>query len=554
MALQIGSVPQLFLDDRMIARMEGCRRQFHRPTRWSGNPVIKAEEAWEAGPARNGAYLFGGTVLYDEADRLYKMWYRTSEVSTDVDRPGAGAVVNSIDGPVPYGGYRSCYAVSNDGLIWEKPNLGLVEYAGSRRTNILPPGSGATGFIRRPNLILDYDDPDPARRYRLAYADRVDGRWLLRVAHSPDGIRWDMPTAGGAVLGPQPPYYPLGILMGWDPMSRRFLHVHRKVADGLRVDVDGRAVRAEDGLAISTSPDFESWEHTADVAFSDPRIDPPSWDVGHPGMLAAMPYTGDLFVGFLDTCSTFMVEDLPDADWASTQTDHAEHSPELVISRDGLDWRRIAPHWNLLGRGLPGTWDSEFVVLSKPIVRDDDMLLYYTGRNLTCGVQHVRHPQFGLLGQVVNGVRMGSAIGLATLRRDGFASIDGYDPAGVLSTVPLVFSGDRLVINARAPERAFGATAGGAPFGRLAVEIADRDGRPIDGLRAGECDWFTGDSVRHVITWKGSWDLSRLAGEPVRLNFHLQNAALYAFQFRGDEAPATEVNLLAPGARGRPGH
>jgi hypothetical protein len=71
------------------------------------------------------------------------MWYRSSEVLTgNQRRVDAGSLdyVNSIDGPVPFGGYRSCYAVSADGVAWEKPNLALTEYAGSTHNNILPPG------------------------------------------------------------------------------------------------------------------------------------------------------------------------------------------------------------------------------------------------------------------------------------------------------------------------------------------------------------------------------------------------------------------------------
>ncbi len=561
MTLQIGTTPQLFLDDRVIERMEGCRRQFHRPTRSGGNPVISAEEPWEAGPGRNGVYLFGGTVLFDEQERRYKMWYRSSEVSAvrhgaePADRPQG--VVNSIDGPVPFGGYRSCYAESENGLAWEKPDLGMVEYAGSARTNILPPGSGGAGFIRRPNLIKDYDDPDPARRYKMAYADEIDGRWFLQAGYSADGIRWAMAATEGAMLGAQPPYYPLGVLMGWDPARRRYVHFHRKVAPGLRADVDGRAVRAEAALAMSTSADFDRWEQAADVQFRDEGMDPPGWDIGHAGMLAAFPYTDDLFIGFLDTCSTNVVEDATASDWPALQTEHEQHAPELVISRDAVAWTRVAPHWSVLRRGWPGAWDSEYVVLSKPIVRDDDILIYYTGRNLTCGVQHAAHPQFPLLGQVINGVRMGSAIGLATLRRDGFASIDGYDPAGALSTVPLVFAGDRLVINARAPEQAFGTPrgAGGSePFGRLGVEIADDAGQPIEGYRLGQCDWFSGDAVRQIVTWGGRSDVGRLTGRTVRLTFHLQNAALYSFRVQepGNARPERAINLLAPGARGHP--
>ena len=41
-----------------------------------------------------------------------------------------------IDGePTPA---QVCYAVSSDGVNWEKPELGLVEFNGSKRNNILP--------------------------------------------------------------------------------------------------------------------------------------------------------------------------------------------------------------------------------------------------------------------------------------------------------------------------------------------------------------------------------------------------------------------------------
>jgi hypothetical protein len=551
MVIRIGSVPQLFLDDAVIERLDRCRRRVHRPVRSPRNPVVAPEKPWEAGPGHNGAYLFGGTVLFDERERRYRMWYRTSEMGRTAPTAARGGEdVDTIGGAIAEGGYRCCYAESDDGLDWRKPDLGLVGYEDESATNILPPGAGGSRFIRRPNLLVDYDDPDERRRYKMAYADEVDGTWLLRRADSPDGIRWQMPL-GGAQLGPQPPYYPLGILMGWDSRHERFVHFHRKVAPGRRVDVDGRKVRSEAAIAMSASEDFERWELQADVDLRGEAVDPPAWDIGHAGMLTAFPYTDDLYVGFLDTATTWAAEDIPPDAWPAMQLDHEEHRPELVVSRDGERWTRVAPHWPFVTRGLPGTWDSQFVVLSRPIIRDDDILIYYTGRNLTCGVQHAGHPQVDLLGRVVAGNSMGYAIGLATLRRDGFASIDGDEPAGTLTTVPFRFTGDRLVINARAPERAFGEPQDRAtPFGALTAAILDATGSPVSGLGHGDCDSFTGDAIRHVVTWTGDPDLGRLEGEEIRLQFTLRNAALYSFRFQGRVPPRARVNLLAPGARG----
>ena len=48
-ALQIGSTKQLFLDNRVIDRIDNIRLQLHRPVRYSGNPIIEADKAWETG-------------------------------------------------------------------------------------------------------------------------------------------------------------------------------------------------------------------------------------------------------------------------------------------------------------------------------------------------------------------------------------------------------------------------------------------------------------------------------------------------------------------------
>ena len=123
--------------------------------RHDGNPIVRP---WEVGG--NGTYGFGGTVFYDEEDRIFKMWYR-------VDEP---LVRGSDDrGHDPPGSYRACYAISNDGATWEKPELGLYEFEGSTRNNIIPPSTDGMKYVRRPNLIKDYDEPDPNRRYKPTF-------------------------------------------------------------------------------------------------------------------------------------------------------------------------------------------------------------------------------------------------------------------------------------------------------------------------------------------------------------------------------------------------
>jgi hypothetical protein len=108
---------------------------------------------------------------------------------------------------------------------------------------------------------------------------------------------------------------------------------------------------------------------------------------------------------------------------------------------------------------------------------------------------------------------------LAKWKLDRFVSADGSADGGTLTTIPVVFVGDRLEINAVT-----------RPGGSLAVEFLDGSGRPIEGF--GSSDSFAGDDLRKTLTWKGNSSVQKLAGKPISLKFHLKNAELYSFAFR----------------------
>src|SRR4026208_34420 len=100
--------------------------------------------------------------LYEEEDSTFKLWYGSYEK----------------------GNARTCYATSKDGFHFDKPNLGIYEYAGSRDNNISFIGPEATSVLK------DFSDPDPNKRYKMGY-DVVDHRGTgLSIATSPDGLHW----------------------------------------------------------------------------------------------------------------------------------------------------------------------------------------------------------------------------------------------------------------------------------------------------------------------------------------------------------------------------
>ena len=108
--------------------------------------------------------------------------------------------------------------------------------------------------------------------------------------------------------------------------------------------------------------------------------------------------------------------------------------------------------------------------------------------------------------------------GMATLRRDGFASMDADDAEGLLTTRPVQFSGEHLFVNVDAAE------------GEFAAEVLDGNGEPIPPFTREHCvPVRAADKTLQGIGWRGADDLGRLAGQPVRFRFYLKRAGLYAF-------------------------
>jgi hypothetical protein len=106
------------------------------------------------------------------------------------------------------------------------------------------------------------------------------------------------------------------------------------------------------------------------------------------------------------------------------------------------------------------------------------------------------------------------------LRTDGFVSVHAGHAQGYLTTPPLIFSGERLVLNA--------STSAG---GHVVTEILDHDGAPVEGFKASSSDTLVADGIALEVGWKGAPDLSSLSGRAVRLRFLLKEADLYSFQF-----------------------
>jgi hypothetical protein len=204
----------------------------------------------------------------------------------------------------------------------------------------------------------------------------------------------------------------------------------------------------------------------------------------------------------------------------------------LGFSRDGFHWTRPdrAPFIGVSERVGDWNWANVQSAGGCCLVMDDRLFFYVSGRQ-------------GVPGTDLPGV---CSTGLATLRRDGFASInddassDGpvrvYDGRlRQVTTRPVRFSGKHLFVNADVAR------------GNLRVEVLDIGGRVIQNAYSRPV--ASVDGTRLCVTWDSRETLERLAGEAVRFRFLLNTGRLYAFWISASDRGASG-GYLAAGAPG----
>lgn len=153
----------------------GIRLVVEKPNRLG--PIALTERPWEA------MGLSMAMILYDGA--RFRAWGSCQDA----------------------GGRRwACYLESDDGLSWKRPEMGLVEYAGSTRNNLLPLAPSSVFIDPQAPAAERYKGCSDAqismaefRRFIEKYPDRWEHRALRRDAGwvsalvgyvSADGLKW----------------------------------------------------------------------------------------------------------------------------------------------------------------------------------------------------------------------------------------------------------------------------------------------------------------------------------------------------------------------------
>jgi hypothetical protein len=467
-----------------------------RPQKYAGNPILVADRPWEQGKTRSsgteyvhdgklatnslvtsGVEITGQTVLYDQDEKIFKMWYLPWPWDNQL-RPW-------------------CYAVSSDGYKWEKPNLDLYEFQGSRKNNIINAWNDSVdlGFY---NVIKDPRDPDPKRRYK-AMGELEGTKTVIggcAVAFSPDGLRWAVEPTNPVVRKPRD-IADAPTMLGWDPHIQKYVFYPRP-GHPIAREINGRGQhRHIRTVGYSVSDDFIHWSPTRLMLVPDQedRVD-------YQYMQFTAAIEGDFYVGFL------MMHETHEQTWDTF----------LLSSRDGFHWTWVDRKVPFLGRGEVGSYDAGYMTPSGPIVHNQQIWIYY-------GAFSGAH---SYVPSKLGNDTMTAA--LATLPADRYAGLLAGPDSAMIVTRPITFQGSKLMIDLDA-SLPMQQTKDGNGFDECEVRVAlaDQSGGAIEGFTAERSNALRSSGV-HEASWAGA-NPGQLEGKPIRLRFHMRNAALYSMQF-----------------------
>ena len=550
--LEIPVAPQLFVDDFLIEQQSHIRRVFH-PARKLGAPLIKPDRPWE----RHKIILPPGSLnTFNQDKQRFEFVYSSRR--------------------------HQMLAVSKDLHHWSKPNLGLVEFRGSKDNNILrklePRGTHVAEF----GGLWDYRTrgaPD-LRTAKLVNTPQVKNMHFQRgtylMVRDRRGIRYvtserpfmsrhlqletlDSPTDN---LGPMFYDERIGELV-------LYFAAHPPSHGRALVRYDNKWAVSRN-LGRMTTRDGVNW--TRRYIWAPPRNHPKHQSYG----MGRVKQMGDLYIAFfpLYDCGTQQIE------------------MHLWVSRNGIHWEDLGGDEPWISNGPSGSFDHgiAYAVTDERVEGDRTLGLYhgantrhfnawlwdklkgeddwpaipeseifddksYAGRPFLSPPAPTE-PGWALYDCVWSWRRCTSCSptlaevreafwaeieantgqtradhlqksldfqivpALIEFRTDGFVSRTATERQGTLTTHPLVFTGSRLTVNAAASR------------GQVTVEVIDESGKTVPGFGREDCRVRSFDSTQQEIQWTRRADLSSLRGQPVRLRFYLQHADLYGFQIR----------------------
>lgn len=513
----IGSRRELFVEESLIDRLVGkAELRLHHPV--PQKVVIKHDKPWEG----SGSVYHS---IFKDGD-LYRMYYAAGQLTVTSNGVNAGTH-----------GQFCCYAESDDGIHWRKPELGLYEFQGSKANNIVMVQQKVGDAVSVPGepAVFRDDNPDapPDARYKaLLPANRLpkDHRRGMLAFKSPDGIHWT-PMSDKQVITAGA--FDSQNLAFWDAehgLYRAYWRYFTKGGDDQKEYWNPQGDRA---IRTATSKDFLNWSTPVDLSYVDspseqlytnqvkPYYRAPHLLIGFPTRYVERGHKDDRkhearASAGPDRISRWSpsLRALPEYQnrvWrakASERYGRAITEGLLMASRDGVRFKRWNEGFLRPGIERKGTWNYGHQFIGWHAVETRGTLAGAPNELSLYAVESYWTDNYDLLRRY-------------TLRLDGFVSVQAPMSGGELVTKPITFKGKSLSLN-------FATSAAGS----VQVELQDEHGKPLPGYSLKDCDELFGDTLDRRVTWATKPDLAAVNGQTVRVRFVLRDADLYSYQFR----------------------
>lgn len=473
---------QLLFDDFLIDKTD-LQREFHQPTKYEGNPVFRAETPLEDGyyGVKTAAAKDGG-VWWDPKDGKFKMWYEAGWMQD------------------------SAYAESKDGINWERPIINKIE--GNNRILSYLISDSTTVF-------LDHFTDNPKERFKM----------FLRPSNTPavkkgfcmvseDGINWGLPVETG-ICGDRSTVF-------YNPFRKKWVYSIRS---------DGNIAPSPIGRAryYHEHADFlkgARWNHK-EIPFwtGADELDEPDPEIGDVPQLYNLSAAGyeSIMLGLHE------IHLGPDNEICASNGSPKITELKVSFSRDGFHWDRPNREAFIRAERKDGFWDKGYVQSVGGIcnIIGDKLWFHYSGVR---GNANQTNPNF-----YRNGMHYDCSMGIAVLRRDGFASMNANNKQGELITRPIKFRGQYLFVNVDCPR------------GTMRVEVLSPSNEVIDRFSLRKCHPVSVDSTIHQVRWNEGSSLASLIGKEVRFRFVLDNGKLYSFWVSDSEKGESNGYLAAGG-------
>ena len=195
-----------------------------------------------------------------------------------------------------------------------------------------------------------------------------------------------------------------------------------------------------------------------------------------------------------------------------------EVAPYFIASRDGINFK---------------FWDDKLIENSAELDRDGNRSNYsIRGIVRTSETEYSMFASRGFKDSVCIFDRF-------SFRVDGFVAATGDASGKILTTTPVTFDGNSLILNYKAPN------------GTVRAQLTDMNGNVLEGFSFADCKALTGDSIEQELKFKGN--LSTI-NQPVKISFELINAELYSYKFEKQVVKFVGASILTAEVEKQTGH